>query len=147
MRASAAQYHVNADNLFFSGCSSGGQVVLFAAVVHATDRTDMDGTLLSLVPNTADASDAARGAIDYFGAISDQMDNGFPSIVDRHLATSPEGTMIEHVDLYDRPDLRMVMTVEPYLMPELALPSVLIFHGTKDWLVNARQNASPYRRL
>ncbi len=43
MRANAAQYHVDADNLFLSGCSSGGQVALLAAVAHAADRTaDMD---------------------------------------------------------------------------------------------------------
>lgn len=35
MRANAAQYHVDADNLFLSGCSSGGQVALLAAVAHA----------------------------------------------------------------------------------------------------------------
>ena len=40
MRANAAQYHVDADNLFLSGCSSGGQVALLAAVAHAADRTD-----------------------------------------------------------------------------------------------------------
>ena len=39
------------------------------------------------------------------------------------------------------------MTVESYLTPELALPPVLILHGTKDRLVNARQSASLYRRL
>lgn len=147
MRANAAQYHVDADNLFLSGCSSGGQVALLAAVAHAADRTDMDDTSLSLAPNAADVSDATRGVIDYFGAVNGQMDDGFPSTVDHHLATSPEGMMMGHVDLRDRPDLRAAMTVESYLTPELALPPVLIFHGTKDRLVNARQSASLYRRL
>lgn len=55
--------------------------------------------------------------------------------------------MMGHVDLRDRPDLRAAMTVESYLTPELALPPVLIFHGTKDRLVNARQSASLYRQL
>lgn len=147
MRANAAQYHVDADNLFLSGCSSGGQVALLAAVAHAADRTDMDDTSLSLAPNAADVSDATRGVIDYFGAVNGQMDDGFPSTVDHHLATSPEGMMMGHVDLRDRPDLRAAMTVESYLTPELALPPVLILHGTKDRLVNARQSASLYRRL
>lgn len=138
MRANAAQYHVDADNLFLSGCSSGGQVALLAAVAHAADRTDMDDTSLSLAPNAADVSDATRGVIDYFGAVNGQMDDGFPSTVDHHLATSPEGMMMGHVNLRDRPDLRAAMTVESYLTPELALPPVLIFHGTKDRLVNAR---------
>lgn len=147
VRANAAQYHADADNLFLSGCSSGGQVALLAAVAHAADRTDMDDTSLSLAPNAADVSDATRGVIDYFGAVNGQMDDGFPSTVDHHLATSPEGMMMGHVDLRDRPDLRAAMTVESYLTPELALPPVLILHGTKDRLVNARQSASLYRRL
>ena len=85
MRANAAQYHADADNLFLSGCSSGGQVALLAAVAHAADRTDMDDTSLSLAPNAADVSDATRGVIDYFGAVNGQMDDGFPSTVDHHL--------------------------------------------------------------
>ena len=75
----------------------------------------MDDTSLSLAPNAADVSDATRGVIDYFGAVNGQMDNGFPSTVDHHLATSPEGMMMGHVDLRDRPDLRAAMTVESYL--------------------------------
>ena len=63
MRANAAQYHADADNLFLSGCSSGGQVALLAAVAHAADRTDMDDTSLSLAPNAADVSDAPPGVI------------------------------------------------------------------------------------
>ena len=34
MRANAAQYHADADNLFLSGCSSGGQVALLAAALR-----------------------------------------------------------------------------------------------------------------
>ena len=52
MRANAAQYHVDADNLFLSGCSSGGQVALLARVakdhhitlVHVSSDYVFDGT-------------------------------------------------------------------------------------------------------
>ena len=148
MRANAAQYHVDADNLFLLGCSSAVRSRCFAAVAHAADHTDMDDTSLSLAPNAADVSDATRGVIDYFGAVNGQMDDGFPSTVDHHLATSPEGMMMGH-----RRPARSAGSARgddrgiPYLTPELALPPVLIFHGTKDRLVNARQSASLYRRL
>lgn len=147
MRANAARYHVDTDDLFLSGCSSGGEVALLAAVAQTGGRPDMDDPSLSLVPDAADVSAATRGVLDYYGAVNGQMDDGFPSTTDHHLATSPEGMLMGHIDIRDRPDLRAAMTVETYVTPELDLPPVVIFHGTKDRLVNARQSVSLYHRL
>ena len=51
------------------------------------------------------------------------------------------------VNLKERPDLCQKLSVECNITEDSDLPPVLIFHGTKDRIVNTRQSVNLYRRL
>lgn len=129
LRAHAAAYSINPEQIFISGCSSGGQVAMFCGL------------------NQQEPEVRVCGILNYYGAVNLLMDDGFPSTPNHHQPDSPEGMLMGGRDLRREPELRKAATVECHITPETALPPVLIFHGTKDRTVSARQSVSLYRKL
>lgn len=139
MRIHAAEYHADPDNIFVGGGSSGGHMAVFCGIVQDGDEMDA-----SLFPGV---SARVNGIIDHYGALNGIMEDGFPSELFHHLANSPEGMEMGHVNLREHPELREKMTAECYITPQLDLPPILIVHGTKDRTINTMQSVSLFRKL
>ena len=135
MRAHAAEYGVDPARVVLAGNSSGGHTAVFAGFYEAGGN------------QYPGVSAAVRGIIDLYGAVSLMRADGFPSTVDHHLPTSPEGMLMGGIDLRERPDLCREASAECHITPELELPPVLIAHGTKDRTVSAQLSVDLYEKL
>ncbi len=138
MRRNAERYSLDADNIFVGGDSSGGHTALFCGIVRDGDAMDR-----SLFPGV---SSEVRGILSYYAASDLVHDDAFPTTLDHHTITSPEG-MLMGVDLRELPEFRARGTVSTYITPELPMPPVCMFHGTKDRLVNTMASVELYKTL
>lgn len=133
----AAEYHLDPENVAVAGDSSGGHTAMFAGMLH-DDAKD------NLFPGVcADV----KGIVNYYGSCSIMREDSNPIQVLHCQADSPEGMVMGHVDLRDRPDLKRRLSVECNITEETAVPPTLILHGTKDRTVNCEGSVILYRRM
>lgn len=146
LRAHASEFHLDPARVIVAGSSSGGHTAVFAAILEAEAHREgkpCPGAHASRFP---DVSARVAGVIDLYGAVSLMRPDGFPTTVDHHQPTSPEG-MLMGCDLRDRPDLCREASAECRITPDLELPPILIAHGTKDRTVSTQLSVDLYRRL
>jgi predicted esterase len=74
------------------------------------------------------------------------MEDGNPTTLNHKLPYSPEG-MLFKANLREHPELAKLGTVVTHITPELEIPPVCIFHGTKDLIVNTKQSVELYEKL
>lgn len=139
LKIHGAEYQVDTEKIFLGGSSSGGHTAMFGGIFQEGDEQDA-----SLYPGV---SAEVRGILDYYGAVNLLWEDSFPSTTEHHLPESPEGRLMGGINLREHPEFCEKATVECQITPETKLPPVLIFHGTKDRLVNVRQSVSLYRKL
>ena len=60
---------------------------------------------------------------------------------------SPEGMVMGHTDLRESEELRRRLSVECSIEPDSVIPPTIIFHGTKDRIVNCEGSVILYRRM
>lgn len=138
MRVHADEYSVDTDKMFVGGDSSGGHTAMFSQII----RDDEQNT--NLFPGvTADV----KGILSFYGASSVMLEDGMPSTVNHHLPDSPEGMEMGGVNLREHPELCRKMSVECNIDETTPLPPVLMFHGTKDRIINPRVSVTIYNRL
>lgn len=137
MRAHAAEYHVDPEKIVVAGNSSGGHTAMFAGMIH----DDVENNLYPGV--TADV----KGIINYYGSCSVMNEDSNPIQVLHCQPDSPEGMVMGHVDLRDKPELKRKLSVECNITEKTVIPPVLIFHGTKDRVVNCEGSVILYRQL
>ena len=89
----------------------------------------------------------AKGIISFYGACSMMLEDGMPSTIAHHLPESPEGKQMGGVHLREHPELCRKMSVECNVDEDTKLPPVLMFHGTKDRIINPRVSVKVYNRL
>lgn len=138
LRKNGAQYHIDPDQILLAGDSSGGHTAMFAGLIQDDQSQD------NLFPGI---SAQVQGIIDYYGSCSVMRWDSNPSTLNHHLPDSPEGMEMGGVDLRQNPDLCRRLSVECQITPETQLPPVLIFHGTKDRIVNTYSSVDLYRKL
>ncbi len=138
MRIHAAEYHLDGENIFLGGCSSGGHTAVFAAFADQEPWLDA-----SLYPGV---SANVKGILDYYGAVSMTEMDDFPTTLVHHQEISPEGMEVG-ANLFEHPELAKKATAETYILPETKLPPFFIMHGTKDRMVNPYQSVRLYRKL
>lgn len=139
MRVHAAEYHVDAANMFAGGDSSGGHTAVFCGLIKEGDEMDA-----SAFPGV---SAKVNGILDYYGAVNLLMEDGFPSTVNHHLPDSPEGMLLGGCNLREDRETCKKATAECYITPETEIAPVFIVHGTKDRTVNVKQSVSLYQKL
>lgn len=138
MRVHAGEYGVDTEKMFVGGDSSGGHTAMFSQII----RDDEQNT--NLFPGvTADV----KGILSFYGASSVMLEDGMPSTVNHHLPDSPEGMEMGGVNLREHPELCRKMSVECNIDETTPLPPVLMFHGTKDRIINPRVSVTVYNRL
>lgn len=137
MRAHAAEYHVDPENIAVAGDSSGGHTAMFAGMIH----DDAENNLFPGV--TAEV----KGIVNYYGSCSVMKEDSNPIQVLHCQPDSPEGMVMGHVDLRNNLELKRKLSVECNITEETVMPPTIILHGTKDRLVNCEGSAILYRQM
>ena len=138
LRAHASEFYIDPERMVLAGDSSGGHTALFAGIMHNDESED------NLFPGI---SAEVKGIIDYYGSVSVMREDGNPSTVNHHLPDSPEGMVMGGVNLREHPELCERLSVECNITEQTQIAPVLIFHGTKDRMVNTSQSVDLYRQL
>lgn len=138
LRVNAKKYGIDPDRMVVAGDSSGGHTAMWAGLRHN------DGTEENLFPGV---SAEVKGIVNYYGSVSVMLEDSNPSTLNHHQPDSPEGMEMGGVDLRDRMDLRRQLSVEENITPETDVAPTLIFHGTKDRIVNTRESVLLYRAM
>lgn len=136
LRVHAAEYGVDPENIIMSGDSSGGHTAMFAGMIH--DETE------SLFPGV---SADVKGIVNFYGSCSVMKEDSNPIQVLHCQPDSPEGRVMGGVDLRENEELRRKLSVECNIFEDTVVPPTIIFHGTKDRLVNCEGSAILYRRM
>ena len=129
MRKNADRFHVDTNNIFIWGDSSGGHTALFVGFTQGNQELDTDVY--------SEYSERVNAAINYFGPSELAKMSDYPSTMNHSLATSPEGMLIGG-DVPDNPELaRKASPV--YYATSNAVP-VFMAHGNRDMLVPLNQS-------
>lgn len=170
LRSHAGDWNIDPARIAVAGNSSGGHTAVFCGLMSAWEARGAvapapaaPASTPAPAPADPGATDApasldpeaescypgvsaqVRGIIDLYGAVSLMRADGFPTTIDHHLPSSPEG-MLMGCNLRERPDLCRLASAGEHLVPGLALPSLLIVHGTKDRTVSTRLSVDLYER-
>ena len=138
MRKNSKSYQIDPEKIVIGGDSSGGHTAMFAGILQDDDQET------NLYPGI---SAGTKGILNYYGSVSVMLEDSNPNTINHHMPDSPEGMEMGGVNLKERPDLCRRLSVECNITEDTDLPPVLIFHGTKDRIVNTRQSVNLYRRL
>lgn len=138
LRQNAAKFGIDPTRMILSGDSSGGHTAMWGGLIHDDDTPD------SLFPGV---SAEVCGIVNYYGSTSVIAPDSNPGTVNHCLPDSPEGLVMGRRNLLEHPELARQLSVECNIDESTQLAPVLIFHGTKDRVVNCEGSAILYRRL
>lgn len=138
IRVHAEELQVDPDRIVLAGDSSGGHTVMAAGILHN------DGSEDNRFPGV---SAEVKGIINYYGSVSVLFEDANPTTLNHKMPDSPEGMEMGGVNLRERPDLCEELSIECHITEDTKIAPVLIFHGTKDRMVNTRQSVNLYRKM
>ncbi len=138
LRKMAGRFGIDPENIFLAGDSSGGHTAMWGGLLHNDD------TEQNLYPGI---SAEVNGIINYYGSTSVIAPDSNPTQLQHCLPDSPEGRVMGGRNLLEEPELARKLSVECNIDENTVLPPVLIFHGTKDRVVNCEGSAILYKRL
>lgn len=138
IKKNAENYGIDAEKIIVAGDSSGGHTAMFAGIMHDDDSAD------NLYPGI---SGEVKGIINLYGSVSVMLEDGNPTTLNHHMPDSPEGLEMGGVNLKEHPELCRALSVECNITDETQIAPVLIFHGTKDRIVNTRESVILYQTL
>ncbi|MGN1147846.1 MAG: prolyl oligopeptidase family serine peptidase [Lachnospiraceae bacterium] len=125
----AEQFHIDTENIFIAGDSSGGHLALLTGLTATTGELDEDferGIPLHM-----------KGIIDFFGPTDLFLSEGDGPIEDL-LGTDN----VNHV-----PELTKSASCKTYISAEREIPPILMFHGLEDELVSIEHSRSLFACL
>ncbi len=138
MKKNAETFHIDPEKIVLAGSSSGGHTAVYAGMWQ-DDEEDTN-----LYPGI---SAKVKAILDYYGSVSVMAPDSNPTTVNHCLPDSPEGMEMGHVNLLENPDLQRKLSVECNVTEGMDLPPILIFHGTKDRIVNPSGSVVLYEKL
>lgn len=131
MRNNAEKYHVNRDNIFVWGDSSGGHTALFTGFTQGSSAiADTDAY--------KEFSDKVNAIIAFFPPTELARMSDPPSTTDHNLATAPEGRLIGELNLTEHPD--KARAASPVFYVTENTPPTLVAHGDRDLVVILHQS-------
>lgn len=136
LRANAAAYSIDPNQIFLSGDSSGGHTALMAGIWCKEDHGD------NYYPGV---SAEVKAVISLYAASDFLFEDSNPTTPNHCKANSPEGMEMGGVDM--TPEMCRDLTVRSYVTPDAEIPPILMFHGTKDRLVNTKCSVYLYEKL
>lgn len=131
MRKNADAYHVDSDNVFLLGDSSGGHTVLLAGTTSGNSGLDTD--------TYTDYSDAVNAVAAFYPPTDIYGMIEFPSTIDHNSPDSNEGAFLGGLEVANNKEKAWQASPVAYLSHE-EIPPVLLAVGTKDELVPANQS-------
>ena len=138
LKKNAGHFGIDPDRMIVAGDSSGGHVAMWAGLIRDDDTAD------NLYPGV---SAEVKGIVDYYGSTSVIAPDSNPQTVNHCLPDSPEGLVMGGKDLLANPDLARALSVECNIDESTVIAPSLIFHGTKDRVVNCTGSVVLYKRL
>jgi acetyl esterase/lipase len=132
MRKHAKRFHIDPENIFIWGDSSGGHTSVFAGVTSGISMLDTE--------DYSDYSDKVNAIIDYYGPSDIVQMNFAPSIMNHSEPDSPEGLLIGGLEVLENQEKAQETNPINYISKEKAIPPVLIAHGDMDRLVPLHQS-------
>lgn len=129
MRKNAETYHVDTNNVFVWGDSSGGHTSMFVGFTQGNKELDTDVY--------GEYSDKVNALINYFGPAELAKMADFPSMMNHSLPDSPEGLLIGG-SVPDNPEAARKASPVYYVTKD-AVP-VFMAHGDRDMLVPLNQS-------
>lgn len=140
LRRHADEYQIDPEKVVIWGDSSGGHTAVMTGIT-----AEQEG--LFDTDTYAEESCKVKGIVDFYGPmLVDEMQNE-PSTQDHISPESPEGMILGHVNVLENHEKALKMSPLPYICPQLKLPPVVIFHGSRDRLVPFGQSVILYNKL
>lgn len=139
LRKHAEEYHIDADNIFIMGDSSGGHTAVMAGITADQDVLDTDVY--------GEFSCGVKAIVDFYGVTDVRQKEDFPTTLNQGEPDSPEGRLIGEKNVYEHPELSVPITCAGYVRKETEIPPILIMHGTGDDTVSWRQSVRLYKKL
>ena len=138
LRQNAGKYGIDPEKIVVAGDSSGGHTAMWAGLLH-NDETEHN--------HYPGVSGEVKGIIDYYGSTSVIAPDSNPIQSNHCLPESPEGQVMGGRNLLEHPEWARALSVEYNVDENTKLAPVLIFHGTKDRVVNCKGSVVLYNRL
>lgn len=135
MRAHAAEYSGDPDNIFLAGGSSGGHVAAITGMTLDSDLYDEPDS---------DVSAEINGIIDMYGPMEMTIPAAFPINENQGRPGTPEYAMLGF-DMNEHPELMAPVLGKTYMDHTFA--PMLIIHGTKDRSCSFEQTKRFYNAL
>lgn len=138
LRSNADKFGIDPEKVVLAGDSSGGHTAMWGGMLHDDDSED------NLFPGV---SAEPCGVVSYYGSSSVMAPDSNPIQVLHCLPDSPEGRVMGGKNLLEHPELARALSVECNIDENTVMPPVLMFHGTKDRVVNCTCSAVIYEQL
>lgn len=138
LRKEAKRFGIDPERMIVAGDSSGGHTAVWAGMLHDDD------TEYCLYPGI---SAEVSGIVGFYGSYSVIAPDSNPIQVRHCLPDSPEGMVMGGKNLLENPELARQLSVECNIDKETILAPVLLFHGTKDRVVNCEGSEILFRKL
>lgn len=139
LRKHAEEYHIDADNIFIMGDSSGGHTAVMAGITADQDILDTDVY--------GEFSCGVKAIVDFYGVTDVRQKEDFPTTLNQGEPDSPEGKLIGEKNVYEHPELSVPVTCAEYVQKDREIPPILMMHGTGDDTVSWRQSVRLYKKL
>lgn len=135
LREHADEYHVDRNNIFVWGDSSGGHTCVMVAATMEAEYNDEEGAL------------DVKAFVDYYGPVDITKMNDQPSIENHMTPESPEGILIGGYAVSEYPELTDAVNPMNYICQDREMKPLLIVHGDKDRLVPFQQSVLLYEKM
>lgn len=139
MRKNAAQYHVDPDNVFVFGDSSGGHTSLMVGITAGMRELDSQ--------DDEQYSAHVNAVVDFYGPTDISRMNDVPSTMDHIAPDSPEGRLIGRKNVLENLEEAQKTNPINYISREREIAPILMMHGSKDELVPFHQSVLIYEAL
>lgn len=139
LRKHAEEYHIDPDQVFLMGDSSGGHTAFIAAFTADEDLFDTNVY--------EEYSCKVKAVVDFYGVSSVRIKEDFPGQPGQGTKESPEGLYIGKHDIYEHPELSEPLTCANYVRADVEAPPVLMMHGEADPLVGFNHSVRLFKKL
>ncbi|MDD2979378.1 MAG: alpha/beta hydrolase [Hespellia sp.] len=135
LQENADDYHIDRDNIFVWGDSSGGHTCVMVAATMEREYNDEKGKL------------NVKAFIDFYGPVDITKMNDQNSTQDHMSPESPEGRLIGKRPVDNSPEWTDAVNPMNHISRDQEIRPILIVHGDKDCVVPFRQSVLLYEKL
>lgn len=135
LQKNADDYHIDKENIFVWGDSSGGHTCVMVAATMEHEYNDEEGSL------------DVKAFVDYYGPTDITRMNDQPSTQDHLSADSLEGLLIGKRRVDENPEWTDAVNPMNHISEKREMKPMLIVHGDKDRLVPFQQSVLLYEKM